>query len=721
MPTLLVRFHSLPWPPQRAGALRTAIAFAACLAATPAHAETVVEYYHAALDHYFITPLPSEIDALDSGRITGWGRTGLVFDASASPAAAVGNAVNPVCRFYISPEHGDSHFLSASPAECATVRDKIATDPNFSGYVDETPAEFYIALPDTSTGACPTGTMPVYRLWNQRADSNHRYTASAATRDVMIARGYASEGYGPLGVGMCTTRAGIADSQVRVTGLAPFAAACDGVPPTGVAYAGAEVEPYVAIDPQDPSHLIGVWQQDRWSDGGARGLRTGYSFDGGLTWSLTQAAFSRCTGGNPANGADFARASDPWVTIGADGIAYQVAIAFNGATFANDSSSAVLASRSTDGGRSWSVPATLIRDGSSAFNDKESITADPVTPGHAYAVWDRLEQTGRGPTYFARTTNGGQSWEAARPIYDPGERNQTLNNQIVVTSAGTEGHTLFDVFTEFLTGSNNIVTPRLALVRSTDHGETWSGSTPISDLRAVGTYDPQNPLRPLRDGAGIASFAGGAGVLVGVWQDSRFSGGVRDGVAFTRSVNGGDTWSAPVQINAVPGVQALMPAVTVRADGTIGVLYYDMRNDTADPATLLVDVWLTTSSDGVTWTERHVSGPFDLNHAPLTPGGLFVGDYQGLASANGQFVGFFAQTNADPANPTDVVASVFRSSGEAGQALGQVKSAYRAGESKTSRMTPAWQERLQQSVRKMLRQRIVAAPGADVPGLPFMR
>ena len=46
---------------------------------------TVVEYYNAALDHYFITPLADEIDALDSGRIAGWGRTGLVFDGVRSP------------------------------------------------------------------------------------------------------------------------------------------------------------------------------------------------------------------------------------------------------------------------------------------------------------------------------------------------------------------------------------------------------------------------------------------------------------------------------------------------------------------------------------------------------------------------------------------------------------------------------------------------------------
>lgn len=678
------------------------MAFVACLglaASGQARAETVVEYYNAALDHYFITPLANEIDDLDSGRQAGWTRTGLVFDAAASPAAAL----NPVCRFYIPPQHGDSHFLSASPDECAAVLAKIPTDPNFNGYLEETAAEFYIALPNTSTGACPAGTEPVYRLWNGRTDSNHRYTADAPTRAAMLARGYIVEGYGTLGVAMCTTRAGGSDSQVRVTGFSPFAPGCDNAPVTGVAAINAEVEPMLAISPQNPSNLIGVWQQDRWTDGGARGLLTGYSQDAGLTWSVSQAAFSHCTGGSAANGADFARASDPWVTIGPDGIAYQSAIAFNGATFASGSSSAVLASRSIDGGRTWSAPAALIRDGAQAFNDKESITADPFASGYAYAAWDRLLTSNNGPSYFSRTTNGGLAWETARPIYDPGGHNQTLNNQIVVTTPGAGMSTLFNFFTEFDVGQNNVVRRHLALVRSADRGLTWSGPITIADDRAVGTFDPQNPLITLRDAASIASFAGGpGGLLVVVWQDSRFTGGARDGVAFSRSLDAGATWSPPVQINSVPAVQALLPAVTVRADGVIGVLYYDMRNDTPDPATLLVDVWLTTSSDGVTWAERHVAGPFDFNFAPPAEGGLFIGDYQAIASTHGEFVPFAAQTNANPSNRTDILASVFRSIGPGGSLQKSVKPAYRALAAPPVAMTPQWQQRLQQSAQRTL-------------------
>ncbi len=680
--------------------------------ASPAFASTIVEYYNAALDHYFMTPLPDEIEALDSGRIAGWARTGLVFDAAAVPAAGL----SPVCRFYIPPVHGDSHFFSASPAECATVLAKIPGDPSFSGYVYETPAAFYIALPDAANGACPAGTAAVYRLWNGRADSNHRYTADAPTRDAMLARGYVAEGYGPSGVAMCTPHAATGDAQVRVSAGSPYASACDGTPATGTSYVGSEVEPQVAVDPQNPAHLIGVWQQDRWSDGGARGLRTGYSFDAGRTWSTSAAAFSRCAGGSAANGGDYARASDPWVTLGPDGTAYQIAIAFNGATFASGSSSAVLASRSRDGGRTWSAPVTLIRDGSTPFNDKEAITADPLAAGYAYASWDRLEFTGHGPSYFARTQDAGVTWEAARPIYDPGANDQTLNNQVVVsTAAGTT--TLCNFVTQFDVGQNGLVTHRLALVRSTDRGTTWGAPIVVSDVRAVGVVDPQNPTREIRDAANLGAFASGAdGRIVAVWQDARFSAGERDGIAFARSDDGGRTWSAPVQVNRAPAAQAFLPAVTIADDGTIGVLYYDMRNDTPDPGTLLVDAWLATSKDGATWSERHLAGPIDLTLAPQVEGGLFVGDYHGLAHAGNGFVALIARANRDPDNRSDIVAITVHGPAPA------TKATYRAPPAPSVAMTPQWQARIDASVAKTLRRRAMGPPPAPVakgtPALP---
>ncbi len=154
---------------------------------------SVVEYYHAGLDHYFISALAADIAALDSGALAGWARTGRTFNASLAPA----DGANPVCRFYLPPGNGDSHFYSASPDECAAVRTRFPT------FVYESPAVMYIPLPDVQTGACAPGTQPVYRLWNGRADSNHRYTTDPAVRTEMVARGYVPEGYGPDAVIMC--------------------------------------------------------------------------------------------------------------------------------------------------------------------------------------------------------------------------------------------------------------------------------------------------------------------------------------------------------------------------------------------------------------------------------------------------------------------------------------------------------------------------------------
>ncbi len=157
----------------------------------------VVEFYHAALDHYFISASPADIEALDSGKFAGWSRTGQGFKAYDAPA----DGTSPVCRFYIPPAVGDSHFYSASPAECAEVAAKF---PNF---VYESPSVMHVGLPDAATGSCRPGWNPVYRLWNTRADSNHRYTTDTAVRDAMLAKGYVAEGYGPSGVAMCAASA----------------------------------------------------------------------------------------------------------------------------------------------------------------------------------------------------------------------------------------------------------------------------------------------------------------------------------------------------------------------------------------------------------------------------------------------------------------------------------------------------------------------------------
>ena len=501
------------------------------------------------------------------------------------------------------------------------------------------------------------------------------------------------------------------DPQFRVSGASPFALGCDGIPAFGTLYVNAEVEPMVAVNPRNANNLVGVWQQDRWSTGGARGLLTGVSQDGGRTWIQRMAAFSHCTGGNAANGGDYVRASDPWVTFAPDGTVYQSSLSFNGGVLAAGSSSAILVSRSADGGATWSNPTTVIRDGPNFFNDKDSITADSTDARLVYAVWDRLDSSDHGPTYFSRNTDGGITWEVASAIYDPGANRQTLNNQVVVLPDGT----LINFFTQLNMPLNAPAAATLAIIRSPDKGVTWSAPIVISPVQSIGTIDPQT-LAHVRDGSGLGSIAVGPhGELAAVWQDSRFSGGARDGIAFSRSLDGGLTWTMAVRVNRFTNVAAFVPAVTVRADGTYGVSYYDFRNNTDDASTLLTDYWLARSTDGVTWLERHITGPFDLAIAPNAEG-LFLGDYQGLTSIGSVFLPFYVQTNTgNLANRTDVF-STLASFAAANAARTDVEAAgVQALATPPLTMTPELRLMLHQSVMRTIQRRM---PGRVLPGAP---
>jgi hypothetical protein len=219
-----------------AGKWTIALSMLLCVSARAATLEAI-EYYNAALDHYFVTALGNEIASLDAGNFVGWQRTGqhfTVFDPATPGAGAL-----PVCRFYGVPAAGlDSHFYSASAAECAAVRQR------FPGvWVEETDNAFGIFLPDAATGQCPAGSVPVYRAWNGRVDSNHRFTTDPATLQAMVAKGYVAEGYGPppMPVAMCSPGGGNAvdvpacivsasSASARVGGTVTLTASCTNAP-----------------------------------------------------------------------------------------------------------------------------------------------------------------------------------------------------------------------------------------------------------------------------------------------------------------------------------------------------------------------------------------------------------------------------------------------------------------------------------------------------------
>jgi Neuraminidase (sialidase) len=491
------------------------------------------------------------------------------------------------------------------------------------------------------------------------------------------------------------TLAAPAAPLVRVSGASPFTATCSGPAPSDTVYLNAEVEPYAATNPTNPANIVGIWQQDRWANGGAQGLIVAASFDSGHAWKQQTLPVSQCAG----DGA-FARASDPWLTFSPNGVVYALSLSFTGAALAPSSESGILVLRSADGGMTWSAPVTLIADDSTAFNDKCSMNADPGNANYVYAVWDRLMSQTSGPTYFARTTDGGRTWEAARAIYDPGPTSQTIGNEIVVLPDGT----VVDFFTQIDTAVNGALSSSFAVVRSTDHGATWSAPVRVADNLGIGARDLKTGAG-VRDGSGLGQIGlGPGGELVVLWQDARFSNGQRDGIAITESMDGGLTWSAPAQLNSDTAVQAFTPSVQVQADGTIGVSYYDFRDDTADPATLLTSYWLTQSTDGVHWQESRIAQPFDLELAPDSSG-LFLGDYEALISTGGAFVPFYVQTNN---NGTTDRTDSYTLPPQAGTALALKSVTVKAGP-----LEPAFRTDVSANLHRLLRR--------EVPGWDGMR
>jgi hypothetical protein len=379
----------------------------------------------------------------------------------------------------------------------------------------------------------------------------------------------------------------------------------------GTLYGSTALETWLAVDPTNTDHMVGIWQEDRWSTAGCRGLVAGVSFDGGQTWQdISIPGLSQVTGGATP------RTSDPWVAFAANGDLFAASLTVgNGGSPGN-----AQVSKSTDGGLTW-VPPVLIPNSNGA--DKESITCDPSDPNLAYVVY-----TGA----YSRTTDGGQTWAPARSL------GTGSGSQIVVLPDGTlldsDGGEAF---------------------RSTDHGQTWGqaiGYFLNEDPRFV--IDP-NTHQQLRAGLGLGDISvdPNSGAVYVVIEDAGLGPQRQyDAIAFTESLDGGLHWTTPVKINQTPtdipvlDQQAFIPTVQLAGDGTVGVTYYDFRYNTGGP-TLPTDYWFIPGtpdgSGGITWGPeiRLTNKSFDYEQAPFSVYGKMIGDYQGHATVGNDFLEMF--------------------------------------------------------------------------------
>jgi hypothetical protein len=145
---------------------------------------SAIEYFDRALGHYFYTSNPNEIAILDRG--SDWARTGQSFHVIIPEIGR--DLLRRVCRFYGLPNAGlDSHFFSADQSECAFVKFYWS-----ASWLLETDDAFMVG----PSYECSGGTIPLYRVYNDRPDANHRYTTSLQTRNDMVALGWIVEGAG---------------------------------------------------------------------------------------------------------------------------------------------------------------------------------------------------------------------------------------------------------------------------------------------------------------------------------------------------------------------------------------------------------------------------------------------------------------------------------------------------------------------------------------------
>jgi len=331
-------------------------------------------------------------------------------------------------------------------------------------------------------------------------------------------------------------------------------------------------EEQIVMNPKDSTNLVAVWRDFRL---GYRQVGYGYSFDGGLTWN--QDLFDE---------PQYIWDSDPGLTVDTAGNFYAVILSYTGST---SDPNGLFVLKSTDGGMTWGEPVTVINGVPDVFEDKELIACDrsggPYTD-NLYVAWARFYDT---QILMCYSTDGGNSFEDPVLVSD-------LNGvQWPVPCVGPNSE-VYVGWVQFSPGA-------IRFDCSTDGGQTFGNDATIQNVSFAYGYI-YGDITVFSFPAMDVDITGGPynGNICVAYMDYA-PGNTDTDIYFTRSTDSGSTWSERVRINDDPlnnGCDQFHPWLTVAPDGSIIVVFLDRR---LDPGNLLMDLYMTTSTDGGdTWS-----------------------------------------------------------------------------------------------------------------------
>ena len=388
---------------------------------------------------------------------------------------------------------------------------------------------------------------------------------------------------------------------------------------------GASTNPRTETDIRlnygDPSRIIAAA-----NDNGTNNQAVFFSTDGGVTWGQSTLPLA----------AGDASQSDPAVDWTSDGVARALCIGV-------DSTQTVLTLRayqSTDNGATWTLEATP--SGAQTAVDREIIWVDhsPTSAfkDQVYATWHNGT-----PVFFARRTAAG-AWQAAFQISGAETTGIGIGGDIKTNSFG-------DVFVFWpdADGSRNIL-----VARSVDGGVTFATpvtiattfastrrlAVPSDNGRSARVYTSAGAYRTASKNlvyAVWADLSGATGCTTGGGPGSSTTSTCKTRIWFSRSINGGVNWSAPIMLNNQSSLNdQFHPKLCVdESNGNLIVTYRDTVNDANR---LQTDVFMQTSTDdGQTWSTatRVTSARSDETTAGAN--GNQYGDYDGLSGFAGNF------------------------------------------------------------------------------------